>query len=115
MNRRTDDPENEDFSATRKMDWLKYVSPILLTINLFLLSGIQGEISGVKSDIKDTNSMLFKHLTNDEMHCPRSITVTKPEFAIYQSMRDKQMNDTKDGIDRIENLLEKHMGYNSKG
>jgi len=106
---RKDDPACAEFEQQRKKDWLGLVTPILVTIMLFMLQGLNGEIGGIKGDLKETNMMVFKHLTNDELHCPRSVTVTKPEFLIYQNMRDKQMDDIRASNIRIEGLLEKHM------
>jgi hypothetical protein len=90
-----------------KLEWLRLVTPILITIGIFMMGNIMRQL-------EDIDAKLFKHLTNDEMHCPRSITVTKPEFLIYQSMRDKQMDEMRDGINRIENLIERHVEASEK-
>jgi hypothetical protein len=71
-------------------------------------------MGNIMRQLEDIDAKLFKHLTNDEMHCPRSITVTKPEFLIYQSMRDKQMDEMRNGINRIENLIERHVEASEK-
>ena len=88
----------------------RYFTPILITIGIFILGGIQ-------STVKDIDTKLFSHLTNDEIHCPKSIVVTKPEFEIYQEFRQKQMTEMRDNlteringirvsVDRIIELLE---------
>lgn len=118
MNRKTD-PENANYE--RKKDWLQYVTPLLLSVCIFWMQGIDKSIDKVDLAVKETNAMVFKHLTNDEMHTPRSIAVMKPEFTIYQSMRDQQVKDQKDqlcamnnGILRIEAMVEKHMENEKK-
>jgi hypothetical protein len=92
-----------------KLEWLRLVTPILVTIGIFLMTNIMRQL-------EDIDAKLFKHLTNDEMHCPRSLTVMKPEFLIYQNMRDKQMDDMREGLRRVENtvahvadLMERHI------
>lgn len=72
----------------------RFITPLLVTIALFMLSGIQ-------SNIKQIDDKMFKHLTNDEIHTPKSIVVSKPEFTIYQTMRDKQMSDIKEMVSEL--------------
>ena len=83
------------------LEYLRLLTPLGILILGFY-------INSVKSDIKEIDSKIFKHLTNDELHAPRSLVVTKPEFLIYQDMRDKQMTDIKKSVDKIEYLVERH-------
>jgi hypothetical protein len=76
------------------------VTPVLITIGIFYLGGI-------KSDISKIDDKLFRHLTNDEIHAPRTMVVNKSEFEIYQIMRDRQMTDLKDITCRIEAKVDK--------
>lgn len=65
-------------------EYLRFITPILVTICLFLLSNIN-------SKVDDISDKLFKHLTNDEMHTPKSIAVSKAEFMVYQQMNQQQI------------------------
>lgn len=89
----------------------RVITPILLLVMSAFLTYLIADFSNFKTDIKTQltciDEKMFKHLTNDEMHSPRSLIITKPEFEMYQSMRDKQMNDIKDSMSRIERNLEK--------
>jgi hypothetical protein len=81
--------------------WLenfRVVTPVLVTIGLFM-------IAGIKSDVKDINEKLFKHLTNDEIHSPRSMVVSQQAFTLYQTMRDNQMADIKLTLSEIKEIL----------
>lgn len=80
----------------------RVVTPLLITVAIALLSILLSSVNSI-------DEKLFKHLTNDEIHCARSIMVSKSEFNIYQSMRDRQMFDLKDGISEIKLLLREHM------
>jgi len=71
------------------------ITPFLLLV----MTAIGGSIN---SRLTDIDNKMFKHLTNDELHCPRSLMVTKAEYNIYQTMRDRQMADIKDQLSRIE-------------
>ena len=62
----------------------------------------------------------FKHVTNDEIHTPKSIVVTQPEFKIYQEFRSKEMQDLheliieqstyqREGLNKIETLITHHI------
>jgi 23S rRNA maturation-related 3'-5' exoribonuclease YhaM len=86
-----------------KISWTEHfriITPFLLLV----LSVIGGSINARLSDI---DNKLFKHLTNDELHCPRSMVVSKAEYTIYQTMRDRQMIDIKEQLSRIECNIDK--------
>ena len=57
-------------------------TPILVTIACFML----GNLISTTNKIDDK---LFKHLTNDEVHAPRSQTVSKIEFDAHCKEKDK--------------------------
>jgi hypothetical protein len=78
----------------------RIITPFLLLV----LTAIGGSIN---SRLTDIDTKLFKHLTNDELHCPRSLMVTKAEYNIYQTMRDRQMMDIKEQLSRIECNMDK--------
>jgi hypothetical protein len=70
------------------------------------------------TEIKDFNDKVFKHMTNDEIHTPKSITISKAEFQIYQEFRGREISDLKNlvvennkeiknSIDKLETLIEK--------
>jgi hypothetical protein len=106
---------------------LQILVPILLfVLGVYIrqvdtnIDNVRKDIVSVKTDIKTNYDLLFKHMTNDEMHAPRSMVLTRPEFAIYQSFRDKQMTDLtnmqiqmtrdmKEGFDKIYKSLERHI------
>jgi hypothetical protein len=48
--------------------------------------------------IIDMDNKLFLHLTNDEIHCPRTQMVSRTEFNALSKMRDMQISDIKDTI-----------------
>jgi hypothetical protein len=80
------------------VEYFRFITPILITLCLFLLNGIERKVN-------DIDDKLFRHLTNDELHSPRSLVVSKAEFNIYQEMRQRQMNDIRDILSqRIESL-----------
>ena len=88
---------------------------------LIVITYIGGNIN---TRLTDIDTKLFKHLTDNEIHSLRNLIVTKPEFLIYQEMRDKQMNDLKDliifnnknlkeRIDDVASLMQKQMEKNN--
>jgi hypothetical protein len=78
-------------------------TPILVTVACFML----GNLISTTNKIDDK---LFKHLTNDEIHAPRSTYVQKAEFDLYQKMRDKQMDSMECMIRDIRNLIKDGQG-----
>jgi len=80
-----------DRRKKQRLHWTQRFSPItpvLVTISLFMLGGLLAGQSKLEE-------RLFKHFTNDEMHTPRSLAIMRPEFQMYQAMRDQQMADIK--------------------
>ena len=82
-------------------EYLRFITPLLLTIALFMISQINQEI-------KDLNTKMFVHLTNEEIHTPRGMVVSQEAFTLYQTMRDSQMADIKTNMVDIKELLKEH-------
>ena len=81
-------------------------------IGIFLLGLLW---NSTRVDISEIKQQIFTHLTNSEIHIPRASVVSRDEFLIYQAMRDKQMADVKDGLCRIESLMQKHISQTKRG
>ena len=78
---------------------LKYLTPILVTVSLFLIASLKGDIE--KIDIK-----LFNHLTNDEMHTPRSYIVTKSEFNIQKEYLKGNLSRVRLAVSKLTDKLD---------
>jgi len=89
-------------------EWLRLATPIGLFVLTLFINGLRSDLLSLRGDIKEVDAKMFKHLTNDEIHTPKAIALTRPEFNIYQEMRTKEMNDLRDGICRIEARLIEH-------
>lgn len=46
-----------------------------------------------------------RHLENAQIHIPRETVVSRDEFLIYQTMRDRQVSDIKNAMCRIEDMI----------
>ena len=66
-----------------KLSWLNFTN-VLVTIAI-AVSSFQWWFSA------DTANKLFIHMTNHEIHAPRSAFVEATQFDLYQKMRDKEM------------------------
>jgi hypothetical protein len=90
-----------DVKANGDRSWTEYfrvITPFLLVV----LNGFGFLLYG---KITDMDEKLFKHLTNDEIHCPRSIMVTKEQVELITKMRDQQISDIKNVIkDQMEQV-----------
>lgn len=92
------------------LEYLRIITPVGIFVLTVYVNMMNTTIMGVKSEVTEMRAELLHHLTNSDLHMPRSTVTSKDEFTIYQNMRDKQTQDIKDGISRVENLLQKHMG-----
>jgi hypothetical protein len=95
-----------------KPTWLNFTN---------ILIGIVIAAHGVTwTAVFNMNDKLFKHMTNDEIHAPRSMYVPSTTFDLYQKFREMQIKtqddknnsqyyELRNSIQRITDLVEKHM------
>ena len=76
----------------------RWLTPIMLTVAIAILTSSSNTINKI-------DDKMFKHLTNDEIHAPRSIFVNKSEFDLYQKFRDSQMVAIDKNICDIKSML----------
>jgi len=86
-----------------KESWTKYITPVLVTIALFMLGSIMAQVSRV-------DEKLFHHLANDEIHMPRSLYVSKAEFDIQSRFIEKENDRIIKAIDDLRNDLKAEYG-----
>lgn len=101
MNKSTDEGMN-GYGAM-----LKFVTPILVTVSIFILTNINARLV-------DIDGKLFRHLTNDEVHTPKSVVVTRAEFEIYQHLRDNQMEEIKTMVKDVFGILSNYTSRNKE-
>lgn len=73
------------------LEWFRLVTPLLVTIALFM-------IGGVKGDVGKLDDKVFKHFTNDEIHIPRGMIVTQAEFDMRCKFADATMAENKQDL-----------------
>ncbi len=59
----------------RNGEWAKFVTPVLVTVAIFMLGYITTQIARI-------DEKLFHHLSNAEIHAPRTQFVSKAEFDV---------------------------------
>lgn len=88
-------------------EYLRIATPVLTTLGLFIIgymgSSLGNQISNTKTEIiqkvDKLDDKLFRHLTNDEMHTPRSIAVDKNQFELINQMRSEQITDLRTRVE----------------
>jgi len=90
-----------------KEGWTKYITPVLVTITIFMLGNIMAQMGRVEE-------RLFHHLANDEIHMPRSQFVSKAEFEIQSRFIEKENDRILRAIDDLRNDLKAEYN-NGKG
>ena len=89
-------------------EMMRFATPILLIVVNVCIGMVLSNQTDIKAVVHNVDDKLFKHLTNDEMHGPRSLMVTKPEFSLFQAMGDAQMKDIRDAIYDVKMMLKDH-------
>ena len=84
---------------------LRFVTPLLVTIALFMVNQLNGSIDKVNTVVHEIDSKLFKHLTNDELHAPRSLVMFKSEQDLLNRLRAEQFNNINYQITELKAVL----------
>jgi hypothetical protein len=98
------------FNSQGKYEWMEYlrlITPVLIFV-------VGAYVASIDRKIDDMSKQIFHHLTNDEIHMPRTIAITKAEFQIYQVMRDSQMKDLRDSLKELSDLVKMHIQTDEK-
>jgi len=97
-----------------RIEWLRFVTPLLVAVCAYQITTMNSHIGKLDEKIEKTRADLsaaittgdsnlatqignahqevFKHLTNDEIHIPRSTVVTKAEFEMHCKFADRMVN-----------------------
>lgn len=76
---------------------------IMTTIAVLLLKNISRKIYEI-------DQKLFNHLTNDELHSPRSMVAYKSECRIFQQFLERNLDDLKESVKEIFRLIDRKKG-----
>lgn len=79
-------------------NWTKYITPVLVTIVIFMLGTIIAQVNRI-------DEKLFQHLANDQIHMPRSQFVSKAEFDLHCKFFEKENDRILKAIDDLRNDL----------
>jgi hypothetical protein len=82
-------------------DYVQFVTPIIMALVAFIVGDLRNQIQDLRVTTKDMSTQIVTHLCNSEIHIPRATVVSRDEFYIYQSMRDKQMAGIQISLDRL--------------
>ncbi len=78
-----------------KNKWIEYFkafTPFLLIILTGFVGLINKNINNLDTKIVDIDNKLFHHLTNADLHTPRSLVVEKAEFSAIAINYDKNLD-----------------------
>ena len=78
--------------------WTKYVTPILVTIAIFMLGNITMQIVRLEDRV-------FQHLSNEQIHAPRSQFVLKTEFDLHCKFFERENDRIIKAIEDLRNEL----------
>ncbi len=81
-------------------NWTKYITPVLVTIAIFMLGTIMAQVNRI-------DEKLFQHLANDQIHMPRSQFVSKAEFDLHCKFFEKENDRILKAIDDLRNDLKR--------
>ncbi len=81
-------------------NWIKFITPVLVTIVIFMLGTIMAQVNRI-------DEKLFHHLANDEIHMPRSLYVSKAEFEMQSRFIEKENDQIIKAIDELRKDLKK--------
>jgi len=94
-----------------KSDWKEYFklfTPFMIIIVSLIGWSIKEQVNDMRSNILSIqcqvvsiDDKIFKHLTNEEIHMPRSTIATKGEFDLVYQVRERQFIELKQAINNL--------------
>jgi hypothetical protein len=91
-------PSQSSSKANIVYEIMRFITPTGMAIVLAFVTNINAKIDRLDDKV-------FKHLTNDEIHAPRSMFVEKTNFDMYQKMRDAQIATNDRTIQEIKTMI----------
>jgi hypothetical protein len=79
--------------------WTKYITPVLVTIAIFMLGNITMQIARLEERV-------FQHLANDQIHAPRSQFVSNAEFDLHCKFSEKENDQIIKAIEDLRKTIE---------
>jgi len=95
-----DKKKNNDLVTKVLIEKFRIITPILVTVSIFLLGGISIQLN--KMDNK-----LFTHLTNHEIHTPRADVISKGVFDTHCMISERDRKELVTHFNSIEENLKK--------
>ena len=94
-------------------EYLRIATPVLTTLGLFIVGLVGSNLSNnvnrmetqLLAQMGKIDDKLFRHLTNDEIHMPRSTMVDKQQFDLINTIRASQLADLKAEICDVKTLV----------
>lgn len=83
---------------TNTSGWTKYITPVLVTVAIFMLGNITMQINRLEDRV-------FQHLANDQIHAPKSQFVSKAEFEMQCRFFEKEKEHIIKAIEDLRNDL----------
>lgn len=96
------------YNSNNKRGWLIFfeiLTPFLLIMLTWINSANISRFDKIDKVLECIDNRIFSHLTNDEIHYPKSSIATKEEFQMYTGMRDRQWSELYIQLNNIKTLL----------
>jgi len=89
---------DETKSSKVKIEWFRIITPVLVTINLFVLGAMF-------TLVNDIDNKLFTHLTNEDIHVPRGYNVSQAEFDMYAKFANQERAQVLKAIEKLSDKI----------
>ena len=76
------------------MEWFRVITPVLLGLTLFILSGLRGDIANLELKVDKVDAKIFSHLSNHDIHIPRDCVVWRETFELHKEYLESERNRT---------------------
>jgi len=77
------------------IEWFRLITPVLVTVSIFLLGSINFKVNSI-------DTKLFQHLTNHELHYPRSLIVSDAVFKEHNRVSEERYKNMEKNLDKFE-------------
>jgi len=77
------------------IEWFRLITPILVTISIFIMGTVNYRVNSI-------DTKLFQHLTNHELHYPRSLIVSDAVFKEHNRVSEERYKNMEKNLDKFE-------------
>jgi len=84
------------------IEWFRLITPILVTVSIFIMGTVNYRVNSI-------DTKLFQHLTNHELHYPRSLMVSDAVFKEHNRVSEERYKYMEKTLEKFESSIKEYV------